>query len=103
MKSLLERTFHEYYMPDDAESHKYHELRDAANLKFINELLKLKGWITIEKICDILGISIDPDVIEDTFVFRIMDGKKLDIVKEQIGAYMYRFHFIVVEDKDNDN
>lgn len=103
MKSLLERTFHEYYMPDDAESHKYYELRDAANLKFINELLKLKGWITIEKICDILGISIDPDVIEDTFVFRNMDGKKLDIVKERIRDYTYRFHFVVAEDKDDDN
>lgn len=99
MKSLLERTFHEHFYPDDMETMQYIKMRDRANLSYINDILKTKGWISIEKVCNIMEIPIDPDIIEDTFVFRIMAGKKLDILKECIGDYRYRFHFIVVEDE----
>lgn len=48
----------------------YNEMFLRSNFNFINDILKTTGYVSWEKICNIIGIKCDPEDIESTSVIR---------------------------------
>ncbi len=48
----------------------YNEMFLRSSFNFLNDVLKAVGYVSWEKICDILGIQCDPEDIESTSVIR---------------------------------
>ena len=54
----------------------YMVLYVSSTSAYLNDILKVLGYLSIEKICDTFGISITPDVIESVSVYRYC-GKRV--------------------------
>lgn len=97
MLSILDTNFEEHYIPSSKEEETYKNLRDQACLAFTNDVLKEKGFISIERLCQIFNVPITAEMIENTSVLRY-DGRVLAMTRESIGNYRWRFRFQLVEE-----
>lgn len=69
-KILFDRHTAPYTWCPDAD---YNEMFLQSTSHYFHDLLKVKTYISWETICDYLGVSITPDEIENTAVYRLSD------------------------------
>ena len=100
MKTILDTTFTEYFRHEWVGE--YYEMKKEAEERWLNDIIKSKGYLTLEKLSEVLNAYITPDEIDDTEVLRYEPGKILRVNRKQVDTDVYKISF-TYEEENNGN
>lgn len=103
MKTILDSTFTEYFRPESLSHSMYWKVKNATDERWLNDIIKAKGYLTFERLAEVLQVYITPDEIEDTKVLRYEPGKILRVNRKQVDTDVYKISFTYEEEKANEN
>ena len=100
MKTILDTTFTEYFRHEWVDE--YRKMQNEAEERWLNDIIKSKGYLTLEKLSETLRAYITPDEIDDTKVLRYEPGKILRVNRTQVDTDVYKISF-TYEEVNNGN
>lgn len=103
MKTILDTTFTEYFRPESKGHAEYYKMKNVSEERWLNDIIKIKGYLTLEKLSEVLQVYITPDEIDDTKVLRYEPGKILRVNRKQVDTDVYKISFTYEEGKANEN
>lgn len=104
MKTILNTTFTEYFRPESEGHAEYWKAKNAADERWLNDIIMSKGYLTLEKLSEVLQVYITPDDIDRTKVLRYEFGKILRVNRTQVDTDVYKISFTYEhEEANNDN
>ena len=99
MKTILDMTFNEYFRPESEGHAEYWKIQNAANERYLNDIIEAKGYLTLEKLAEVLQVYITPDEIDRTKVLRYELGKILRVNRTQVDTDVYKISFTYEKEK----
>ena len=103
MKTILDTTFTEYFRQESEGHAEHYKMKNAAEERWLNDIIESKGYLTLEKLSEVLNAYITPDEIDDTKVLRYEPGKILRVKRRRVDTNVYKISFTYEEEKANEN
>lgn len=87
---------------EDAPHREYFKAMISADINYINNIVEAEGFVSYERICSVMGVYPDPELIGKIGVYYYREGMVLDILwtEEPPDDLSMRYVAKIVEKED---